>query len=351
MISIKNVSVTMGDFALNSINMEIGKGEYFVILGPSGAGKTVLLEVMAGLRSVKSGEVWINGSDATRLSPEKRKIGYVPQDYVLFPFLNVYDNIAFGLREVNCTGLDVDQNVKRLVQLLGISHLLTRNVRSLSGGEKQRISLARALVLSPKVLLLDEPLSNLDLQTAKYLRVELKRVHHELGVTMVHVTHNQSEAEELANRICILNMGNVEQVGRPEEVFFYPANAIVSDFIGTPNILNCDSCRPIGQGLVEADCGGLRIILPHDDDEPVRRIALFPRDIYISERPPPGPSLNRFKGVLAEIKPIGSTVRLDIKVDERMLFSEMPVDLFNDMKLKVGQEIFLILKLRRIKIY
>lgn len=351
MINLKNVSITMGDFSLTSINLEIGKGEYFVVLGPNGAGKTVLLEVMAGLRTPKTGEVWINGQDATQLSPEKRKIGYVPQDYVLFPFLNVYDNIAFGLREVNCPGLAVDENVNRLVQLLGISHLLKRSVRSLSGGEKQRIALARALVLSPKVLLLDEPLSNLDLQTAKYLRVELKRVHHELGVTMVHVTHNQSEAEELANRIGVLNLGKLEQVGRPEEVFFYPGNAIVSDFIGTPNILNCDSCRTVGQGLVEADCGGLRIILPHDDDEPVRRIALFPRDIYISERPPPGPSLNRFKGTLIEIKPMGATVRLDVKVDDHTLFTEMPLDLFNDMELAVGQEIFLILKLRRIKIY
>jgi molybdate/tungstate transport system ATP-binding protein len=351
MINLKNVCVAMGDFKLNSINLEIGKGEYFVILGPSGAGKTVLLEVMAGLRSLKSGEVWINGNNATQLSPEKRKIGYVPQDYVLFPFLNVYDNIAFGLREVNCPGLDVDKNVKRLVELLGISHLLKRNVRTLSGGEKQRISLARALVLSPKVLLLDEPLSNLDLQTAKYLRVELKRVHHELGVTMVHVTHNQSEAEELADQIGVLNLGKLEQVGRPEEVFFYPENAIVSDFIGTPNILNCDSCRPIGQGLVEADCSGLRIIIPHDEDEPVKRIAIFPRDIYISEKPPPGPSLNRFKGKLIEIKPMGSTVRLNVSVGNHILFSEMPLDIFNDMELDEDQEIFLILKLRRIRIF
>jgi molybdate/tungstate transport system ATP-binding protein len=235
--------------------------------------------------------------------------------------------------------------------LLGISQLLTRNVCTLSGGEKQRISLARALVLSPKVLLLDEPLSNLDLQTAKYLRVELKRVHHELGVTMVHVTHNQSEAEELADRIGVLNLGKLEQVGRPEEVFYYPENAIVSDFIGTPNILNCDGCRPIGRGLVEADCDGLRIILPHDEDEPVKRIALFPRDIYISEKPPPGPSLNRFKGKLIEIKPMGSTVRLDIMVGNHTLFSEMAIDPFNDMKIATGQEIFLILKLRRIKIF
>ena len=350
MISLRNVSIAMGDFSLNSINLEIGNGEYFVILGPNGGGKTVLLEIIAGLRFIKSGEVWINGQNASQLSPEKRKVGYVPQDYVLFPFLNVYDNIAFGPKEINCPGMDVSQNVNYLADLLGISHLLTRDVRSLSGGEKQRVSIARALALSPKVLLLDEPLSNLDMQTAKYLRVELKRVHNELGVTMIHVTHNQSEAEELADRIGILNLGKLEQVGQPEEIFFYPENAIVSDFIGTPNILKCSNYHPIGQGLVEADCEGLNIIIAHDTDEPVRRIAIFPRDIYISKTPPAGQSLNHFNGTITGIKPMGSTILLDVRVDDHTLFSEMPLARFDDMGLIVGQEIFLSLKLHRIRI-
>ena len=350
MISLRNVSISMGDFSFNSVNLEIGKGEYFVILGPSGGGKTVLLEVIAGLRAIKSGEVWINGQNASQLSPEKRKVGYVPQDYVLFPFLDVYDNIAFGPREINCPGMDVSQNVNYLANLLGISQLLTRNVHSLSGGEKQRISLARALALSPKVLLLDEPLSNLDMQTAKYLRMELKRIHNELNVTIIHVTHNQSEAEELADRIGILNLGKLEQVGQPEEIFFYPENAIVSDFIGTPNILKCDNCHTVGQGLVEADCEGLSIILAHDTDEPVRRVAIFPRDIYISKTPPAGQSLNRFIGTITRIKPTGSTVKLDIRVGDRTLFSEIPMAKFDDMELIAGQEIFLSLKLHRIRI-
>jgi len=350
MISLKNVSVVMGNFSLDSINLDIDKGEYFVILGPNGGGKTVLLETIAGLRSIKSGEVWINGQNASQLSPEKRKVGYVPQDYVLFPFLNVYDNIAFGPREINCPGMDVPEIVKHLADILGISHLLTRNVRSLSGGEKQRISIARALALSPKVLLLDEPLSNLDMQTAKYLRLELKRVHNELGITMIHVTHNQSEAEELADRIGILNLGKLEQVGQPDEIFFYPENVIVSDFIGTPNILKCSNYHPVGQGLVETDCEGFHIILAHDTDEPVRRIAIFPRDIYISKTSPVGQSLNRFKGIITGVKPMGSTVKLDVKVDDHTLVSEMPLNLVNDMELTVGQEIFLSLKLHRIRI-
>ena len=350
MIEIKNLSIDLGEFFLKNIDLAIGNGEYFGILGPTGAGKTVLLECIAGLHSIKEGEIWINGNNATHLAPEERNIGYVPQDYVLFPFLNVCDNIAFGLRQARYSRTDSVEKVKALANLMGISHLLYQDTHSLSGGEKQRVALARALALAPKVLLLDEPLSSLDLQTAKYLRLELRRIHKELGVTILHVTHNQAEAEEIADRIGILNMGRLEQVGKPEEVFFYPKNEIVSDFIGTPNILECDCCHNLGQGIMEVDCGGLRIILPHDGDS-IQRIALFPRDIYISDTQPPGPHVNRFTGTITEIKPSGTTVRLGVKVGGNILYAEMPQDVFEEMDLAVGKEVFLILKLRRIRAY
>jgi len=190
----------------------------------------------------------------------------------------------------------------------------------------------------------------LDLQTAKYLRLELQRIHKELGVTTLHITHDQLEAEEMADRIGIVNMGKLEQVGKPEEVFFYPESEAVSDFIGTPNILDCDYCHTLGQGLMEVSCGGMRIILPHDGDS-VQRIALFPRDIYISDIQPPRPGVNRFKGTITNIKPSGATVRLKVKVEEKTLLAEMPYNLYEDMDLTVGKEVFLILKLRRIRVY
>ena len=351
MIRIRHLTIQQGNFTLSIPHLDITKGTYFVILGHTGSGKTVFLEAIAGLRLLQAGEVWINGENATLLAPEKRKVGYVPQDYVLFPFLNVYENIAFGLKEVNCRCLNVDEQVKRYAQLLGIPHLLSRGVSALSGGEKQRVALARALVLSPKVLLLDEPLSNLDLQTAKHLRLELKRIHQELKVTIIHVTHNQLEAEEIADQIAVISHGKIEQVGRPEEVFFYPENAAVSDFIGKPNILNCDTCKSVGQGLVEVECGGLHIIVPHDEDTPVTRIAIFPRDIYISDIPFPGPSVNRFRGVLTEIMPRGDEVEIGLKVDGQILRSEVSISVLNDMGLVIGKDIYLMLKLRRIKIY
>lgn len=350
MIRIKDLSINLGEFHLKNINLSISDREYFVILGPTGAGKTVLLECIAGLNRIKQGEIWVDQNEITHLTPEERNVGYVPQDYVLFPFLTVADNIAFGLRQAKYSKNEIQERVKTLAGLMAIVHLLNRDTRSLSGGEKQRVALARALAPSPKILLLDEPLSSLDLQTAKYLRLELRQIHNELGVTTIHITHDQTEAEEIANRIGILNMGRLEQVGEPEEVFFHPGNEAVSDFIGSPNILECDCCNYLGEGLMEVYCGGLRIVLPHDGNS-VERIALFPRDIYISDTQPPGPHMNRFKGTITEIKSSGTTVRLGVKSGANPLQAEIPRDIFEDMDLAVGKEVFLIFKLKRIKAY
>ena len=349
MIEIKNLSLRLGNFSLSDINLAIGDREYFVILGPTGAGKTALLECVAGLRRIGSGEIWINGNNVTGWAPEERGIGYVPQDCVLFPFLNVVENIAFGLGHTRYSKAEIQERVRNLASLLGISYLLNRDIRSLSGGEKQRVALARALAPSPKILLLDEPLSSLDLQTSKHLRLELRRFHRELEVATLHVTHNQIEAEELAGRIAIFNMGRLEQVGRPEEVFFYPTSEMVSDFIGTPNILSCDHYRNLGQGLAEINCGELSIVIPHDGDI-VKRIAVFPRDIYISDSRPPGPEVNRFRGTITSIKSSTAVVRIEVKVGGKSLLTEMPYNVYEDMDLKVGKEVFLILKLRRIRV-
>lgn len=350
MIEIKNLSLAVGGFSLKDISLTIGDREYFVILGPTGAGKTVLLECLAGLHKIRQGEVRINGREFTHLAPEERGMGYVPQDYVLFPFLNVRENIIFGLKHGSISKAGMEETTMKLADLLGISHILERDVRSLSGGEKQRVALARALATSPRIMLLDEPMSNLDLQTAKYLRLELKRIHRELGVTSIHITHNQTEAEELADRVAIISGGKLEQVGRPQEVFFAPENETVSTFIGALNILDCDSCRTLVPGLLEVRCGSMRIIVPHDGAL-VRKIALLPRDIYVYDAPPPGPPINRFQGTIIAISPLGGIVRLEIKVGEKKLKTEMPGDTFEGMDLAVGKEVYLILKLRRIRTY
>jgi ABC-type sugar transport system ATPase subunit len=348
-IEIKELAYRVGAFFLHNVNITIDDREYLVILGPTGAGKTILLECMAGLHNVKQGQILLDGRDITHLAPEERAVGYVPQDYVLFPFLNVRENIAFGLKVKRLSKSEVEKRLTALAGLMGITHLLDRDVRALSGGEKQRVAIARALAPAPRILLLDEPLSNLDLQTAKHLRLELKHIHRDLGVSTFHVTHNQSEAEEMADKIAVLNSGTLEQVGTPQEVFFSPKNEIVSRFIGALNILRCDTCRNLNPGLLEVECNGMSIILPHDEG-PVQKIAIFPRDIYVSDVPPPGPSVNRYKGTITDIKYLDSMVRLVVQVGQNKLISEMSGDLFEDMNLGMGKDAYLILKLRRLKV-
>ena len=254
----------------------------------------------------------------------------------------------FGLGDKRGRRREIDLQVEKLAHLLGISHLLDRDVRTLSGGEKQRVALARALAPSPRTLLLDEPMGSLDVRTSKYLRLELKRLHAELGITTLHVTHNLLEARELADRLAILNLGRVEQVGTLDEVFFYPQNEAVTDFIGTPNILDVDHCTPLGHGLVEAVCKGMPIVVPYDEPQ-VKKIALSPRDIYISTTKPPGPQLNRFEGRITEIHPFSSLMQLKVEVGGNILLAELPKDLCEEMDIRIGQHVFLILKLRSLR--
>ena len=337
------------NFICQDINLDILSGELLVLLGPNGAGKTTLLNVIAGLTEYE-GSVFFDGIVVDRLPPQRRGIGYLFQDLMLFPHLDVASNIAYSLKVQGWPREKIETRAGELLELMRIKHLTSRYPRNLSGGEKQRVALARALAPSPGILLLDEPLSSLDLQTSKYLRSELKQLQRTLGITTLYVTHELAEAEEVADRIAIIHKGRIEQVGRSEEVFFYPANENVAAFIGSPNILQCDSTRSLGQGLVEVRCGGLPIIVPHDGNS-VHRIALFPRDIYVSARKPPGPEVNRFKGVISEIKAPPEWIQIVIKAGNNQLVAEMPHHIFESMGLKVGQEVFSIFKLRRIKVY
>lgn len=332
-----------------NVNLEILDGEFLVLLGPSGAGKTTLLNVIAGLNDYE-GSVVFDGRPVDGVAASKRRIGYLFQQLVLFPHLDVAANIAYSLKARRLPQSKIGPRVEELLQMMRIKHLSQRYPKQLSGGEQQRVALARALALSPEVLLLDEPLSSLDWSTARYLRTELKQLQKELGITTVYVTHDLVEAEEIADRIAVIHDGSVEQVAPPDEVFFYPQNEAVSDFIGAPNILDCDSSRELEQGVIEAHCGGLTIIVAHEGNS-VRRIAMFPRDIYVSDTRPPGPGVNRFQGTIAGIKYVDDAVRLEVMVGKSKLVAEVAHHIFEEMGLKVGKEVFLILKLRRIRAY
>ncbi len=235
-IQIKNLNVRVGNFALKNINLNIREGEYLVILGPSGNGKTVLVKSIAGLLEIDSGEIWIGGVRKDHLPPEQRDVGFVFQDHVLFPHMSVYDNVAFGLRMRKMNKSDIKEKVGRIGEILKIAHLLNRAITNLSGGERQRVALARSAVCNPSVIIMDEPFASLDRNLADELILEERDLHEQIHQTTIHITHNQEEAMTLADTICIMDNGTLKMVGTPENVFRKPNSVFVANFVCTENI-------------------------------------------------------------------------------------------------------------------
>ena len=234
-IDIQNVSKRFGEkVALNDINLFVRKGEFVTILGPSGCGKTTLLRLLAGFETATEGVITIAGNDITNLQPYKRNVNTVFQKYALFPHLNVFDNIAFGLKLKNTPKDQIMPKVKRALKMVNMSDYEYRDVNSLSGGQQQRI--ARAIVNEPEVLLLDEPLAALDLKMRKDMQLELKEMHERLGITFIYVTHDQEEALTLSDTIVVMSEGEIQQIGTPTDIYNEPANSFVADFIGESNI-------------------------------------------------------------------------------------------------------------------
>ncbi len=278
-IEISHVSKFFDDkVVLDDINLYIRKGEFVTILGPSGCGKTTLLRLLAGFQTASEGVITINGKEITQTPPHKRPVNTVFQKYALFPHLNVYDNIAFGLKLKKMPKDEIMRKVKNALKMVSMSDYEYRDVNSLSGGQQQRVAIARAIVNEPDVLLLDEPLAALDLKMRKDMQMELKEMHKRLGITFIYVTHDQEEALTLSDTIVVMSEGRIQQIGTPTDIYNEPVNSFVADFIGESNILNGVMIhdRLVSFAGVEAEC----VDEGFGDNVPVD-VVIRPEDLYI----------------------------------------------------------------------
>ena len=280
-ISVEHVSKYFGEKAvLNDVNLQVRKCEFVTILGPSGCGKTTLLRLIAGFQTASEGVITMSGKEITQTPPHKRPVNTVFQKYALFPHLNVYNNIAFGLKLKKLPSATIEKKVKQALKMVGLTDYEDRDVDSLSGGQQQRVAIARAIVNEPEVLLLDEPLAALDLKMRKDMQMELKEMHKSLGITFVYVTHDQEEALTLSDTIVVMSEGKIQQIGTPIDIYNEPVNSFVADFIGESNILNGTMIkdRQVSFAGHEFECvdEGFGEQMPVD-------VVLRPEDIYIFE--------------------------------------------------------------------
>jgi len=236
-LRLRNMVKRYGELTVvDGVSLEAARGEFVVFVGPSGCGKSTLLRMLAGLEEASGGEVWIDGQDVTHVHPARRGVAMVFQSYALYPHMSVRENMGFGLKMAGVAAAGVAKRVDEAARILQIVPLLDRRPRALSGGQRQRVAIGRAIVRDPKLFLFDEPLSNLDAELRTQMRVEIARLHREIGATMVYVTHDQVEAMTLADRIVVLRGGKVEQIGTPQELYERPANLFVAGFIGSPRM-------------------------------------------------------------------------------------------------------------------
>ncbi len=235
-LQINSLNIGLGKFSLKNIELSCEKGEYHILLGPTGSGKSTLMKSILGLRKIDSGHIYLDGNDITKKLPEYRRMGYVPQNYALFPHLSVEENIRFGLRAGTTPASEADALVNKLFEMLKIEKLRTRTIHNLSGGEKQKVALGRALCIQPEMILLDEPFSSIDEGTKRSLWFELRQIVKELGITTLHITHNLDEAYTLGERVSVLIDGNLVQSGLKQEIFERPANENIARYLNYLNI-------------------------------------------------------------------------------------------------------------------
>ncbi len=336
-VELKNVTKKFGDFvAVDDVSFQVRRGEFFSLLGPSGCGKTTTLRMIAGFEEPTSGELWIGGEPMRGVPPFRRPTNLVFQHLALFPHMNVYQNISFGLRMKKTAKDEIHKRVVEILDVVHLSGLENRKTKELSGGQQQRVAIARALVNQPTVLLLDEPLGPLDLKLREEMVVELKRIQHEVGTTFVYVTHDQGEAITMSNKIAVMNQGKVEQIGAPKEMYERPNTAFVASFIGRSNMFK----GTYTDGAVQVDgLGSLRVSAKVDDGSSVL-VSIKPERVSL------GRELhqldNTLSGTIKDVYYQGVATSYKIELENGFLLSALVqnvygMELFSpDERVKVG---------------
>jgi iron(III) transport system ATP-binding protein len=319
-LELRNLSKVFGQgkervTAVDSIDLDIYPGEFITFLGPSGCGKTTTLRMIAGFETPSQGSILLDGQDMSSLSPDKRPMGMVFQSYALFPHMSVYENVAYGPKIKKLPAAQVKEDVAAVLESMSLTPMAHRSPNQLSGGQQQRVALARAMVMRPKVLLFDEPLSNLDAKLRAQMRIEIREVQQRLGITSIFVTHDQDEAMSISDRIVVMRNSKIEQVGLPADVYLRPASVFVADFIGISNFLTVDALSAAGAGKASVSVLGRQIEVPaHKDALASESILLVrPESIRVTRAKSGNQSISGTQGQVKQVVFYGEHVEYRIQ--------------------------------------
>lgn len=343
MLELINIDIEFEDFKLQNINLSVGKGEYFALLGVSGAGKSVILETIAGMIKPKHGQIILDKRDITNNKIQQRNVGLVFQDFAIFPNMNIKENLSYPLKCKKKSRQFIGQKINEISTLVNIQHLLNRNPATLSGGELQRVALGRVLALDPQVLLLDEPLSSIDTQLKNEIQSLLRKINRN-GQTIIHVTHNYQEAISLANRISVINNGTIEQTGTPKEIFHNPKSKFIASFTGIKNFYNARMIEP-NKAILE---NKVLITLAGRTYENNGFVTFRTKDIILSLKSLDSSMCNQLQGTIVDFIPQAEGIEIVIDAKIKIVASITHASV-NNLKLKIGSKVWIGFKATAVK--